>query len=281
MAITLKAQIDNLVGTGLASTAYDNWIMAGARTIVDILKPEDLERHSSSVVVANPAGLAVQLYRIWKVLVNGYDATQYPAGYETQIVDSNSFHKSSAFTPAYIINAGTLKCYNGAQVAGSILGIAYPSAVDSSTDTEIVGVPENMHYAVILYSAIQARIKQISNLYDTITTALSSLPATVVSSLDLETEYSQLLTYTNTTEDIELAQAQIGVIQSKIEIWLKSGGAGEVVIELQNAIQKLAAQVQTYNLQLQNYNIGFQNLQSEYHEVINLYLGGMPGGSKQ
>jgi hypothetical protein len=173
MANTLKTQIDNLIGVQLASTIYDDWLVAGARTIVDLLKPEDLERHSVSVSVPITTGLSVSLYRIWKILVSGYDATQYPAGFETQIVDANSLLKSSVFTPGYIINAGTLKCYNGANCAGDLIGIAYPTAIDSSTATDITGVPENMHHAVILYSAIQGRIKQLSELMKTTLEALT------------------------------------------------------------------------------------------------------------
>ena len=71
---TLKAQIENLTGGTLASTVYDDWILACTRTLIDILKPEDLESGSTSVTVSQSAGLDITLYRIWTVLCNGYSA---------------------------------------------------------------------------------------------------------------------------------------------------------------------------------------------------------------
>jgi len=291
MANTLKVQIDNLIGSGLASTLYDDWLVAGARTIVDILKAEDLERHSSSVSVPITTGLSVSGYRIWKVLVGGYDCLQYPAGFETQISDSGSLLRSSAFTPGYIINAGTLKTYNGSNCAGTLIGIAYPSAIDSSTVEDIVGVPENMHHAVILYSSIQGRIKQISSLADSIATAitatLTTLPTPLVSSLDVSSHLTQLETYVVTTEDIELATAKINEIQIIIQNWLQNT-AGEVKIELEQSVLKFNAELEqmktkvaSYMQQTQNYALGLQQLQSEYHGLINLYLGLPQGGEKQ
>jgi hypothetical protein len=289
MANTLKDQIDNIIGSGLASTLYDNWLVAGARTIVDILKPEDLERHSSSVAVPITTGLSVSLYRIWRVLVGGYDAAAYPTGYETQLVDSNSFHQSSAFTPAYIINAGTLKTYNGANCAGTLIGIAYPTGIDSSVATDVAGVPENMHYATILYAAIQARIKQMSNIVDNMTTelatsfqTLAAVASPIIAVLDISTQLARLEAYILTAEDIELAQAEMQQIQTMIEYWNKYTEQ-KVKAEYEVQIGRLGAQLNTmkskveiHSQQTQAYALGLQQLQSEYHGLIDLYLGRVP-----
>lgn len=292
MANTLKDQIDNLIGVGLSDPLYNNWLTAGARTVVDILKQEDLERHSVAINIPTTTGLAVQLYRIWRVLVGGYDAQPYPTGYETQIVDSNSLLKSSPFTPGYIIKAGILKCYNGSNCTGELIGIQYPSAIDSSQDDDIIGVPENMHYAVILYAAIQGRIKQISNLADNIATELSTsfqtlaaLASPIIAVLDISTQLARLESYILTVEDIELADAEMKQIAIMIEHWNKYTEE-KVKAEYEMQIQRLSAQLSQMKVkvemtmqQTQNYSLGLQQLQSEYHGLINLYLGNIQGAS--
>lgn len=287
MANTLKDQIDNLIGAGLIAEQYNNWLAAGARTIVDILKPEDLERHSTTTNVSVGSGLVVVAYRIWKVLVGGYEAKKYPAGYETQIVDNNSLLKSSVFTPAYIINAGNMLCYNGANCAGTIKAIAYPGVltpIASDVDTDITGIPENMHYAVILYSSIQGRIKQMSNAVAGIATELSTSLQTLsalgtIPTLDVSTQLTRLESYILTDQDIELAGVEINQIQILIEKWMKYD-ADKVSLDTKVQVERLMAQLNSmkvktdlYMQQTQGYALGLQQLQSEYHGLINLYLG--------
>lgn len=180
---TLKTQIDSLIGTGITAAEYNPWVEAGARTIVDILKPEDMQRHSTSYSVPSVGGLNVVLYRIWRVLVGGNTAIQRDEGQSTQVGDSNSFYKASVLTPAYIISAGIMKCYNGAALSiGNMIGIKYPTGIDTSIDTEIEGVPENLHYAVVLYAAIQGRIQQLTTLMKT-TMANLAVPSFSASSI--------------------------------------------------------------------------------------------------
>lgn len=392
MANTLKTQIDNLVGSGIAATVYDDWVRAGARTIVDLLKQDDLERHSSGVTVPVTTGLAVQLYRIWKVLVNGYECLQYPTGWESRIANVNSLHKASTMTPVYIIKAGTLKTYDDSgNVAGSIIGIQYPTTIDTATDTDIVGVPENMHYAVILYAAIQARIKQMTELIGTtlagytisdidlsgitppsspsyvdvsyINASSSSVSPTSVGSIPSAPTYTNVTVPSDVAsaitafdsamsiEDIELSQsnlekaktmlskyqemiqeslgsfnkdmkkfeADVQKVIEQAQITLQEAIANaksstdvdvvnkakqmEAIIQndtillntyqadVQKYAQRVNALVSQYGTNLQifqgkvqkviaqhnSYAIGIQQLQSEYHEVINRYIGYVPG----
>lgn len=282
---TLKTQVDDLIGSGIASTVYNEWLKAGARSLVDLFNQGDLESHSVSVAVPITTGLTTaSQYRIWRVTIGGYDATQYPAGYETQIVDTNSLHKSSVFTPAYIINAGTLKCYNGANIAGTLLGCQYDTGVDSTADSEIPNFPDQLQYAVVLYAAILGRQNQITTLIASMATAISasltSLPTPLVSSLDLTAHLSVLNTYVVTTEDIELAQAKIAEIQTLLANWLQNT-AGEIKIELEQSVMKLSAELQTmgtkissYGAQMQTYNASATALQAEYNKLVQLYTGG-------
>lgn len=299
MAQTLQTQIENLTGSAFAAALYDDWLIAGARGIVDILKPEDMERHSTATEVPT-TGLACSLYRVWRVLVGNNTAVPRDTGNESQVVDANSFYKATPFTPAYIVKSGVMKCYNGvfnptvtvhtagdgytvgevllfdggltlevtaittdgndgvaavrvlfvgstvtghdvapvaasldgsaatfnltmtgtaSSTVGSLIGIQYPTAIDSSTDLDIVGIPENMHHAVVLYASIQARLKQMSDINTLMTTGTSG--------------------YLTTDEDIELAKASSDA----------------------------------YLQQIQEINVSMQQLQSEYHGIINMYLG--------
>lgn len=322
MADTLKTQIDNVIGAGLASSLYDNWLVAGARTTVDILKDEDLERHSSSVVIPITTGLNVTLYRIWQILVGGNSAIQRITGNETQAVDSNSFYKAGPYTPAYIIQAGTLKCYDGTirgtptlvsggtgygigevltfgthgfkmitltvdgsgviltwqvydygsgepggtytttsgfgsnaqcsititenTINGTLIGIQYPTAIDSSIATDITGVPENMHYATILYACIQARLKQISNISDDMTTLITGTIASVTNLITTPiadiasiatvaeptlTTYLAAMETALTAEDIELVTANINDLNIRLEQWKQQVTASNVAFE--------------------------------------------------
>jgi len=375
---TLKTQIDNLVGAGLASTLYDNWLVAGARTVVDILKDEDMERHSTAVSIPKVAGLDVTLYRIWQILANGNTAIQRITGNESQVIDSNSFYKAGTLTPAYIIRAGVLKCYDGRTVAvdannteitlvgagtnydngdivtlaggmtvsvstaapaspvtavavygygtaqpaitagatttngsGSgctitvtlaptsyLIGIQYPTAIDSSTATDITGVPENMHYAVILYSAIQSRIKQISDTTDSMQTLISATlssvsalitsPMTVVADLSISTQLTAMETAL-TEQDIELVTANINDVQVRIQEWKTRVDARKTefdadmqkakeefdgtVARVSSDLGTLKARIESYTQKLAGYTVGLKELQSEYHGLINLYLG--------
>lgn len=197
-APTIKTQIDSLIGSGITSAEYNPWVEAGARTIVDILKPEDLQRHSTAIAVPSSGGLNVVLYRIWRVLVGGQLATQRDEGQLNQVIDSNSFYKASAFTPVYIVLAGILKCFNGiGQTIGTMIGIKYPTGIDTSVDTEIEGVPENLHYAVVLYAAIQGRIQQLTTLMKTTLAGLVRAVSVSPSSLRVP-----LFTYTTTATTI-------------------------------------------------------------------------------
>ena len=361
MATTLKAQIDNLVGSGIASTAYDDWLRAGARTIVDILKFEDLERHSSSITIPQDSGLSVQLYRIWRILCNGNAAINRSTGNGSQVLDSNSFYKATQLTPAYIIKAGTLRCYDGRSVAvdntnalvslngagtgyvahdvvtvtggmqlkitgvngitgavvsftvqnygtsvtagtakatvGSdtgvgftvnvyiapvsyLIGIQYPTTIDSSSDTDISGVPENMHHAVILYAAIQAVMSQISSLSadmnTKITASLTDISSISIPTLDLSTQFSSLATSLDTDQDIELAMAKIKEIDQRVSDWVQYNYKHDFegpIAKLKMELEKMGTIIQSYGQKLTTYQLNVQQLQAEYHGVINLYLG--------
>lgn len=284
---TLKTQIENIIGSVFTSTLYDDWLVAGARTIVDVLKPEDLERHSTSVSVTS-AGINATGYRIWKVVggTNSNIAISREVGSESQVIDASnySFYKATAFTPAYIIAAGTLKIYAGSTATSGILvGIAYPSAIDSSTQTEIVGVPENMHYAVVLYAAIQGRLKQMSDLNSTLHTAaasaISELSALSISELSLIPQLNNLETYLVTNEDIELAKGVIEDIGTRLANWQSNASARLKAIndaefnKIQGQLATLKAHVEGYSNEAQALNLSMQQLQSEYHTLIDLYLG--------
>lgn len=233
---TLQTQIENIIGSSFDSKVYDDWLVAGSRTIVDILKPDDMRRHSTGNVVHATNGMDVVLHRIWKVLVGGQTAIQRDEGQVNQMYDRNSFYRAGSFTPSYIISAGTLKCYSRTgETPGVMIGIKYPTEIDSSSDTEIDGVPENLHYAVILYAAIQGKLKQMSDTSALLDSASTELVAAKTA-----------LASAGTAEDVELMNANMQRIES--------------------SIQQMQAQTAQYDLSA-------KQLQSEYHGIINLYLG--------
>lgn len=289
MAI-LKDQIDALIGTGIVSTTYDVWIKAGARSIVDIMTPEDMASHSTSVTIPVTTGLTTaHNYRVYRVLVGGYEAKELPAGKETQVVDSNSLLKSSPMTPCYIMNAGTMKTYNGVNVAGTLLGVEYNTGVDSSADVEVGNIPDQLEFACILYAAIQGKMNQLAtlqtNMASAISATLTTLPTPLVTTLDISTQLARLETYILTTEDIELAQVEIGQIQTLIANWLQNT-AGEIKIELEQSVLKLNAELETmkskiasYSQQVQAHLGTLQALRNEYNSLIQTYLGLL--GAKQ
>lgn len=181
---TLEDQLNLLTGGTFTSSQYDDWVAHASRQVVDLLKMDDLAKFSTTVTIPITTGLAISGYRIHKAIVGGYDCIEYPAGMETQIADSGSLHKASAFTPGYIVNGGYIKTYNGSgNVQGTLLGVAYP-APDTSAATTITGVPENLVQAILLQTAIYAKTSQ------------------------WKTAMAIVTTYNDTDQDIELAQSK-------------------------------------------------------------------------
>jgi len=160
--MSLQTKIEDMVGSQSDTTALTDWLQAGAKYITNILPEQRVEKYTSDLTDAG-SGQSVLLHKVFGAHKSGYGARRVSANLAAQVASSSSIHYAGTTDPVWYILNGTAYVKPG---GGTIRAMAYP--LPTYTDLVIAGFPLDLEYGVILYAAIQARLRQLSDLAITI-----------------------------------------------------------------------------------------------------------------
>ena len=173
-----SASVLYYVTTFSTTAALSEWLTEGAKIVIDLLPVEELERQKTELAIDPSTGTTVSSYRIFDVSCGGYPSQKVDVEESRKYKNPDSIYYAGVEDSVYWYSGG--KIYGFPQLKRwSAWGIAYPTVThDGSTMT---GVPDSLQEAVILYTAIQAKISQMS------TTSVTDVTALAVDSLTAPT----------------------------------------------------------------------------------------------
>ena len=171
MAESFKNQVDAL--TGFASTeddALSDWLTAGARSVLNILPLNKLERIASNENFTN--NIDVEGKKILAVVRkdNNHPSKIYtpcrklPPSMMGRVNDTNYMEAASESDPAYIIQNDVLNTYPASNSSSDSRVVFVNSSITSAHgDTSISNFPDEAEYAVVLFAARQSLERKISD----------------------------------------------------------------------------------------------------------------------
>ena len=171
MAESFKNQVDAL--TGFASTeddALSDWLTAGARSVLNILPLNKLERIASNENFTN--NIDVEGKKILAVVRkdNNHASKIYtpcrklPPSMMGRVNDTNYMEAASESDPAYIIQNDVLNTYPASNSSSdSRVDFVNSSITSAHGDTSISNFPDEAEYAVVLFAARQSLERKISD----------------------------------------------------------------------------------------------------------------------
>ena len=171
MAESFKNQVDAL--TGFASTeddALSDWLTAGARSVLNILPLNKLERIASNENFTN--NIDVEGKKILAVVRkdNNHASKIYtpcrklPPSMMGRVNDTNYMEAASESDPAYIIQNDVLNTYPASNSSSDSRVVFVNSSITSAHgDTSISNFPDEAEYAVVLFAARQSLERKISD----------------------------------------------------------------------------------------------------------------------
>ena len=171
MAESFKNKVDAL--TGFASTeddALSDWLTAGARSVLNILPLNKLERIASNENFTN--NIDVEGKKILAVVRkdNNHASKIYtpcrklPPSMMGRVNDTNYMEAASESDPAYIIQNDVLNTYPASISSSDSRVVFVNSSITSAHgDTSISNFPDEAEYAVVLFAARQSLERKISD----------------------------------------------------------------------------------------------------------------------
>lgn len=167
---TLQERIEDYIGTVSDTTSLQNWLDAGIEFVIDVSKPDKLEKLVRDVTVAD-AGLAVVGLKILGAHKSDVPARKIPYTFKSKALDSTSIYYASATDPAFCVGNGKIFVIPG---GGSAITVTHPTVTASSTSISLF--EENQTQGVILYSAIQAANQKLQGFVSTSDSLSITLP---------------------------------------------------------------------------------------------------------
>jgi hypothetical protein len=234
--MTFKEQVESYIGTFTDTNALNVWLNQAVRIILDLTPPDMLQQYAQGTAITSGV-TAVGNKKLVSVTSNaGYMVRQAAPGMQGLLGDADSIHFATARTPAFVLEGNLLYLFP-TDLAAKMFAVDAPAITHASTS--IPNFPTKLEVAVVLYTAIQARIKQLNAVTIALTdvdltgiTAPSatwpSAPTITISVTDpsiptvsvtvpdvislLESAYTELVN----TEDIELISAKVDTILSRL-----------------------------------------------------------------
>jgi len=159
--MSLATKIDDIAGAlGSADTsAQTDWLKAGARIITDIMPVEKVELYASEVTDTG-SGIDITGRRMLydRTHKSGRPAPLFSAAMKAQFADTGSIYYATEKSPISYVELTKLYIKPS---GGTGVGMTYPNP--SYSDNSITGFPPEYEYGVILYAAIQQKIRQIAD----------------------------------------------------------------------------------------------------------------------
>ena len=277
MATTLLQQVEDYVGTQSDTAAVGDWLTRGAKYLVDISPVDKLRQYTKPVAFTSSTGISDIGMRIIDVSIGGRRSNPITYSQKAQAADANSIYLATALAPVhYLYNQ---KIYGlPVALASEAIAITYPAYDGSETTVEVTEIPSEFIQGVILYTSIQARIRQITDLANTTMSAITIAGMTAPA-----TPSALSVSYTNTetaltAEDIELAQAHLSEVQVKISeygavLGKYQADIGSYSAQVQEEMARVAALINQYNSQFTQYKTGLDSLRAEFIEFLQTTFG--------
>tara|TARA_R100000353_G_scaffold158189_1_gene117404 strand:+ start:1237 stop:1857 length:621 start_codon:yes stop_codon:yes gene_type:complete len=171
MAESFKDQVDALTGFGTTENdALSDWLTAGARSVLNSLPLNKLERIASNENFTN--NIDVEGKKILAVVRkdNNHASKIYtpcrklPPSMMGRVNDTNYMEAASESDPAYIIQNDVLNTYPASNSSNDSRVVFVNSSITSAHgDTSISNFPDEAEYAVVLFAARQALERKISD----------------------------------------------------------------------------------------------------------------------
>ena len=171
MAASFKDQVDALTGFGTTENdALSDWLTAGARSVLNSLPLNKLERIASNENFTN--NIDVEGKKILAVVRkdNNHASKIYtpcrklPPSMMGRVNDTNYMEAASESDPAYIIQNDVLNTYPASNSSSDSRVVFVNSSITSAHgDTSISNFPDEAEYAVVLFAARQALERKISD----------------------------------------------------------------------------------------------------------------------
>ena len=171
MAESFKDQVDALTGCWTTENdALSDWLTAGARSVLNSLPLNKLERIASNENFTN--NIDVEGKKILAVVRkdNNHASKIYtpcrklPPSMMGRVNDTNYMEAASESDPAYIIQNDVLNTYPASNSSSDSRVVFVNSSITSAHgDTSISNFPDEAEYAVVLFAARQALERKISD----------------------------------------------------------------------------------------------------------------------
>ena len=171
MAEAFKDHVDALTGFGTTENdALSDWLTAGARSVLNSLPLNKLERIASNENFTN--NIDVEGKKILAVVRkdNNHASKIYtpcrklPPSMMGRVNDTNYMEAASESDPAYIIQNDVLNTYPASNSSSDSRVVFVNSSITSAHgDTSISNFPDEAEYAVVLFAARQALERKISD----------------------------------------------------------------------------------------------------------------------
>jgi len=188
-----KTRIDDL--TGFASTddtALSDWLSAGARSVMNVLPLNKLERVASNENFTN--NIDVEGKKILAVVRkdNNHASKIYtpcrklPPSMMGRVNDTNYMEAASESDPAYIIQNDVLNTYPGSNASNDSRVVFVNSSITvAHGDSAIANFPDEAEEAVVLYGARNAlnRLMNGMNAISALTVSVSAPSAPSISTV--------------------------------------------------------------------------------------------------
>lgn len=154
-----KTRIESLIGSVNDDTALTDLFNSAIKYVIDLIPAEKLETYYKSLTV-NTSGLTITGIRPIYAHKNNYIARRLNLGEVGRANDTASIFRATDKDPVwYILDSKVYVLPNG----GVLIAVQYPTN-QTITSTSITDFPNEYDHAVVLYTAINGRIKQISDL---------------------------------------------------------------------------------------------------------------------
>jgi hypothetical protein len=241
---TYQEQIQSYVGPYSDTVALSQFLTVAAKRVVDLLSDDDM-RQLSSVITIPPTGADISNTRVFSATGDGYPAREVPQDMTSQISDSGSLYFAVTKDPVfYKQNQKVFVLPSSAN--NKLIGIPYP--VVSFSDTDILGGIQQYDEFLVLYSAIQCRIRQIED-------ARAALPVAPIPP-DLAGDIASMQAALNNDQDVELANGYVADIQTRLAEYTQA--LQRYSIDIQKAVHQITFYQSSLNTMEQQYEMALQ-----------------------
>jgi hypothetical protein len=310
---TLHQRVEDYIGTFSDTEAVDNWLTESAAMILRRLPETEARLYATEADVLD-AGISLTQKLPLYATRDSRGCIMTGGENEGRVADPASFFYATSWAPVAIINNNLLKIYPSGGTK-KLTAIIYPTVGGASTT--VPNIPSWGEGVCILYSAIRARQKQITDLTSELPTPptapgftyTDAVGAQILSSalysIDLTTDFTQALTYIQTEEDIELARGHVEKILARLQEFQRESEI-EFQRNLENArassetdrvnrINQLSRHVQEYTAVLEKYardlqrivqkiatyRVGLASMTEQYNLMLITHLGVVMGQGKR